>query len=309
MLKGRDTKGELTTRELLRVAAGLAWCRPLVPYPGWCFDQDWNNPSLGFQLRRILWEHSCTQQLDEPLIMKWYHRIKFRCLLGNDTSKQLYVGGCIDPNEFALLDELLEPGMTFIDVGANEGLYSLFASRKVGEIGTVWAFEPSPRECGRLRANLELNDLENVEVFAMALGAEEGDAELSVAGFGHEGHNTLSSFVYDIELLEKAPVTLRRLDEVADQKSLRRVDVIKIDVEGAEVQVLQGASSVLTEMHPIIIVEAHDDALRTQGSSVDEMVSILRSSGYTIEGFDTQTGRLAQIEELQPGRNLVATPP
>lgn len=303
-----NAEGKLTPDELLRMAADLAWCRPIGPYPGWLFDCEWHNSSLEFQLRRVIWEHARRLRMPEPLLMEWHHGTRVRCFLGNDTSKQLYVGGCIDPNEFAFLDDILRPGMTFLDIGANEGLYSIFASRKVGESGEVWAFEPSPREFRRLHANLALNECANVEEFDLALGDREGEAQLAVAGFGHEGQNTLSSFVYDIEILERMPVAVHRLDEIASRKGLERLDVVKIDVEGSEVRVLKGASAALTDFRPVVIVEAHDRALRTQDNSVEELLELLRSFEYTVNSFDPDTGSLGPVESCQMGLNVVAIP-
>ena len=74
----------------------------------------------------------------------------------------------------------LEPGMTFRDAGANEGIYSVFAARLLGAEGTVWAFDPSQRELSRLARNLELNDLQ-VRVFPVALADQTGQAEMMVA--------------------------------------------------------------------------------------------------------------------------------
>ncbi len=132
--------------------------------------------------------------------------------------------------------------------------------------------------------------------------------QLVVAGFGHEGQNTLSSFVYDIELLERIPVVVRRLDEIASHKGLERLDVVKIDVEGSEVQVLKGASTVLNDLRPVVIIEAHDQALRTQDNSVKELLELLCSLGYTVNTFDPDTGSLGPVESCQMGLNVVAIP-
>ena len=66
-------------------------------------------------------------------------RTSLRLHLGNDVSRQIFIAGCYDPNEFAFLDRYLRPGMTFIDAGANEGVYTVFAAQRVGSEGCVWA--------------------------------------------------------------------------------------------------------------------------------------------------------------------------
>jgi precorrin-6B methylase 2 len=81
--------------------------------------------------------------------------------LGNDLSRCLYVGGTYEPMSSCFFPKL-QPGMTFIDVGANDGLYSLFAAKRVGPTGTVLALEPDRREFARLERNLRLNRLANI---------------------------------------------------------------------------------------------------------------------------------------------------
>ena len=81
----------------------------------------------------------------------------------------MYIHDRLDPNEFAFLDSVLKEGMVFIDAGANEGLYSLFASQYVGPSGRVFSFEPSQREFQRLECNIRLNGLRNVQAVQTAL--------------------------------------------------------------------------------------------------------------------------------------------
>src|SRR5579862_7898796 len=167
--------------EALAAAKQLAFVRPLVRYPGWNFGADWDNPDLAFQMRRQIWEAFHQRGLEVPLPFEWYDGLRLNLYLGNDLSRQLYVGGCSEPNEFAFLNSVLAPGMVFIDAGANDGLYTLFAARRVGSAGVVWAFEPSRREYARLEENLKLNQLENVRPFQIALADQNGEADLSVA--------------------------------------------------------------------------------------------------------------------------------
>ena len=136
--------------DVLRIAEALTFVRPLTPYPNWYFDVDWQNTDLGYRIRRSIWTYFSRRKTFAALDVPWYGGGKLRMYLGNDQSRQQFVAGCLDPNEFALLDKLLTPGMVFLDVGANEGFYTVFASRCVGETGCVWAFEPSRREMEHL---------------------------------------------------------------------------------------------------------------------------------------------------------------
>jgi FkbM family methyltransferase len=300
--------GDLHESELLRLARELAWTRPLVPYPGWHFDADWDNPQLAFRLRREIWQYFQQRRLQVPLVVNWYFGLRFHLYLSNDLSKQLYIAGCFEPNEFAFLDRVLAPDMTFIDVGANDGLFTLFAGRRVGPAGHVWSFEPSQREFIRLRRNMQLNDLGNVRTFQLALAHCHGQAEMKIADDEHSGQNTLGAFAYPIDLVRRESVTTCRLDDLVQQDYLRQIDIIKLDVEGAELSVLTGAAGVLREQRPLLLMEVNDNALRLQGTSAPALVDFLQSHDYEIHGFDPTTGQPLPAAQTELGDNVIAMP-
>src|SRR5439155_6488828 len=139
--------------------------------------------------------------------------------------------------------------------------FTLFAAQRVGPTGQVWAFEPSQREFVRLQRNLQLNHLGNVRALKMALANCGGQAELKVADDEHSGQNTLGDFAYQIELARHEQVPTKRLDGLVQENALRRLDVLKLDVEGAELSVLTGARAVLREQRPVLLLEVNDNAL------------------------------------------------
>jgi FkbM family methyltransferase len=294
--------------DVLRIAAALAVVRPLTPYSNWYFDADWQNPDLGYRVRRSIWTYFSRRKKPGALDIPWYDSLKLRIYLGNDISRQQYVAGCIDPNEFALLDKLLAPGMVFIDAGANEGFYTVFASYRVGKTGIVWAFEPSKREMERLTANVELNGLANVRSFPVALADEDTNAGLLIAGDEHSGHNTLGQFVHESELSGRESVPLRRLDNLVRENALKRLDFLKIDVEGAEWRVLAGALGALRLFRPMILLEVSDSSLKAQGSSRDELIQFLESQAYRLYLFDSSTGLPVPAFEGRYGANMLAVP-
>jgi FkbM family methyltransferase len=299
----RYTEGEIVT-----LAEALATLRPLVPYPRWHFDSDWANPDLAFQFRQWLWQYFNTRQAEGAVVVGWHHGTRLRLYLGNDLSRQIYIAGSVDPNEFAFLDRFLQPGMTFLDIGANEGIYSVFAARRVGAEGTVWAFEPSRRELDRLRCNLELNGLK-VRVFPLALADSAGHADLRVAGYEHEGQNTLGAFAYTgVELARTEPVDLMRLDDVVEQNPLGRLDAIKVDVEGAELRLFQGATATLRRFRPVLLFEVSDAALRLQGASCEALFDHLRSQQYDLYAFDRHSGLPAPATPGAHTENMIAVP-
>jgi FkbM family methyltransferase len=296
-----------TEKEVITLSESLATLRPLVPYPKWQFDADWANPDLAFLLRNRLWQYFSDRRREAPVAAPWHYGTRLCLYLGNDLSRQIYVAGCIDPNEFAFLDRVLQPGMTFLDAGANEGVYTVFAAARLGREGTVWAFEPSQREISRLRRNLDLNKL-SPRVFPVALADRSGQAEMSVAGFGHEGLNTLGTFVHEIEESRKEVIQLARLDDVISENPLPRLDVIKIDVEGAELKLLHGAAATLQRYRPLILFEASDRALKHQGSSREELLEYLRGQDYELYFFDPYSGLPAPATAGAYSDNMIAAP-
>uniref|UniRef100_Q02BC2 Methyltransferase FkbM family n=1 Tax=Solibacter usitatus (strain Ellin6076) TaxID=234267 RepID=Q02BC2_SOLUE len=284
-----DALSAKSQEELIAIAESITCLRPLVPYPNWRFDADLTNPDLAFQLRRWVWEHSDTQKLEIPVVTPWHSGTRLRLFLGNDTSRQIYVAGCIDPNEFAFLDRFLQPGMTFLDAGANEGIYSIFAAKRVGRHGIVWAFEPSTRELSRLQHNLDLNQL-TARIFPLALADCSTRAELTIAGYNHAGQNTLGAFVYDVEIEKKDLVEVRTLDEILEKNPLARLDLMKVDVEGAELRLFHGAVTTLRRYRPVLLFEVAENSLQHQGASRRAVLDFLRGQDYLISNFDGHTG-------------------
>jgi FkbM family methyltransferase len=306
LLSGAPALGRLYARLVAR--RGLR----LERYPGWTFGAEYYiERSWGALRRGVLWEHAVEHRLEVPLTVGWYDGLKVDVMLGNDHSLCLYVSGTFEPNEFHFLGQILKPGMTVLDVGANEGLYTLFSASRVGPAGRVVAFEPSSRERRKLQHNVTRNRLANVTVVPSAVGSSEGTAALQIASGVHSGHNTLGALVYDdAPAVGVEHVPVERLDAVIDRLGVARVDVIKIDVEGAEMHVLEGARGTLASQRPILMVEANDDALRAQGASTAALFAFLRNElDYAILIFSPVTGGVEPLgEDSSASANIVAVP-
>src|SRR6266404_4023440 len=253
------------------LAASYAWFwAPRAPRlgvrPGWRFAEEYYPQQRWLARRRgALWEAARETGVRVPLSVRWHSGTTVNVTLGNDNSLCLYVCGSFEPNEFAFLDRALKPGMIFVDVGANDGYYTLFAARRVGPSGRVVAAEPSSRERAHLQRNLGRNGLDNVTVVPAAIGADTGLADLHLAHGVHAGHNTLGGFAHDdVERASLERVPIEPLDSVIARLGLARVDFVKIDVEGAEARVIAGACNLLTSMRPLMLIEVNDKALRAQ---------------------------------------------
>jgi FkbM family methyltransferase len=294
--------------ELIALAESMAILRPLAPYPKWRTDAEAHNPDFAFQLRRWFWQYFHDRQREAPLVVPWHAGTRLRLFLGNDLSSQIYIAGCFEPNEFAFLDRILRPGMTFLDAGANEGIYTIFAARRLGREGTVWAFEPSRREVERLHYNVGLNELAS-RIFPLALADFNGQAELTVGGYEHPGLNTLGAFANQaVEMERKELVEVRRLDDVISDSPPPRIDVMKLDVEGAELRLLRGAVSTLECYRPVVLFEVSESSLRLQDSSSEELVGFLRARKYLIHTFDRSTGLAVPAAPGVFSDNMIGVP-
>jgi FkbM family methyltransferase len=199
----------------------------------------------------------------------------------------------------------------FVDVGANDGYYTLFAARRVGSPGKVVAIEPSTRERVHLRRNIARNRLDNVTVVPIALGACHQVSALRLAHGVHAGHNTFGSFAHEgVQADNLEQVDVETLDATATALGMDRIDFIKIDVEGAEASVIDGARRVLSTMRPMILLEINDTALRAQGSSAEALLSTLRAEfGYDVLVFSPSTGMIEWLADGVPlSANVVAVP-
>ena len=254
-------------------------------YPGWSLGIGLDSPELLIRIRRKAWSRA-----RHPFTISWLDGLRVRVSTLDETLRCLFVTGYYEPNEFMLVGKILKPGMTFIDVGANLGLYTLFAAKKVGSEGVVLALEPSSREFQKLRANVELNKLSNVRLLQGGASDSASEGELLVAVEEYAGLNTLGAFGYDIASHRKEVVRLERLDDIVLREGLKQVDLLKMDIEGAEWFALQGAVETLQKFRPILFLEVSDRMLKHQDCSSSQIWEFLVGLGYRFFAFDDHTG-------------------
>jgi len=200
----------------------------------------------------------------------------------DDISRTILVSrqGRWEPKVWAAIASGLSAGAVFFDVGAHIGYDSLKGARLVGEKGRVVAFEPNPNTLVILRSNIEASGAHNIIVQPIACT----DAETTLTLFdstpgGNSGSSSLSRANAGAR---SRPYTVRGrpIDDVVGELGLSRVDVIKADVEGAELLVLRGAAQTLRRFHPVLILEVVPRQLRNMNASVEELEAFIKASGY-----------------------------
>jgi FkbM family methyltransferase len=161
--------------------------------------------------------------------------------------------GCYEPDTVALLGSLLEPGSVYVDVGAHVGHHVLIGSARVGPEGRVYAFEADPLTFRELSRNVKINHCNNVTLNNVALADSSGQATFFLADVSLSAANSLGKTAHTSE--KNITVNVSTLDDYFAQCRPSRVDVIKADVEGAELLVVRGAVSTLRRYQPFLVLE------------------------------------------------------
>jgi len=198
-------------------------------------------------------------------------------------------------SELEFIISVLRPGMTFLDVGANAGLYSIPAAKKV-QHGKVYAFEPSAWTYELLTKNARLNKVGNLEAARSAVGDYTGEATLQVNVPGKDGLNTIGKPVHEdseIAGTEKVPITT--LDDFLRQHAVSPVDVMKVDVEGAELMVFRGAKGLLAKSDAPLILYESGVLTKGLGYHPVETMWLLEQCGYSFFSIDSSGGRIAKL--------------
>ncbi len=220
--------------------------------------------------------------------------VSLRLAARGATAADFWSGLWWERGALAFTLSVLEPGMTFFDIGANSGLFALAAARRMGS-GKVYAFEPCQWTYQLLEHNLRLNAADNVTAIRMALGDHIGEAVLQVHAPGDEGRNTIGKQLDpDSRLLGEERVPLTTLDFFLEANAISRVDAMRVDVEGAELPVFRGAKSLLERRDaPLILYTGYGLHTRGFGYHPVETMWRLGDCGYSLFVLDCETGRVA----------------
>jgi FkbM family methyltransferase len=199
--------------------------------------------------------------------------------------------GTYEPSFYQPFVERIKPGMVILDIGAHVGLFTLGAAKRVGPRGKVYSFEPAPATFELLRRQICLNGWrDRVE----AVRCVVSDVVGTVPFYAHGTSMAASLCRENVELLNPerlaAPACRHDVASVTiDALCLERKiapDVVKIDVEGAELRVLRGARNILETGQVVILCEIHPQQTVNCGSSAAELESFLAKFGYTVERLD-----------------------
>jgi FkbM family methyltransferase len=215
--------------------------------------------------------------------------------------------GLMGTDEIELLQRFVQTDSRIADVGANQGIYTLFLARQAS-LGHVYAFEPDPTLFASLEANVRRNHVENVTLFNAAAASEPNRLTLQPGRLNRGDNRIISDVSAGAGTIEVEAIALDQVIPASD------LDLLKIDVQGFELNVLRGATQLLQQNHAVVIVlEFWPFGLRKAGSTPEELLDFLHKAGFSIFRYSNPakrelfTYRSADWNQASQFCNLVAT--
>jgi FkbM family methyltransferase len=212
----------------------------------WVLASGW----LGSAARRILGRRVWTIEGGQGAGLKF-----------SDIRNPEYILGSSELPVQEALARQIRPGDVFYDVGANLGFFSVIAAKLVGPTGQVYSFEPVTENAASIRLNAGLNKLPNLTPFELAVGSHAGNLELLLSDW-NGGASLSPAAVKPTEAVARRTVRVVALDDFIAEQRLRPPTFVKIDVEGFELEVMQGMAKTIAACQPTLLFEV-DDGDRT----------------------------------------------
>jgi FkbM family methyltransferase len=260
------------------------------------------------ELRRLYFRTLLARRAPHPIVCV-HDGLKLNLSSGSVLAESLYVGSGFEDRELRCMLSNAGPGMTVFDIGANIGLYSILLGRAVGASGRVWGFEPYPPVASYFKQNIIANSLGNVTMVDRAVSDREGNADFYVFDDGQDVYNSLGAAERPAEGLRstkriKVPVTC--LDTFAAEAGISSIDLLKVDVEGAEEKVLRGGQHLLKQSKGVLVlVEAYPPSAEQCECSVPRMVEMMTNWGFSAFEVSDDGGLVRVDGNLIRGTSIV----
>ena len=250
--------------------------------------------------------------LDQPVLFTDRFNVQYLLYPSDNLYDRYYNHGYSEVAEQDFCASYIKPGMTAFDVGANYGMYTMLLSKLVG-LGQVHAFEPEQWNFYRLQCNLVINRCKNVKAHPCAVFSSTGEVTLNVfqkEQFGWHTLGTPNMVVGGQRVLPNTKCRVRSvsLDEYCDQNRIARIDFLKVDVEGAELDVFQGARRLLRHGRiECVLFEISKPMIEGMGHEPVEIFDFLRGFGMSLHAI--AAGGTLSPAPVEPGasyQNFVA---
>ncbi len=234
--------------------------------------------------------------------------LAFYCALDEHISSQVFWRGSYSTDQLPVLRELLKPGMVFLDAGANKGEFTVFAA-KYTKGGKVLAFEPVERNIEDLKANVAANGFKHVQLIRKGLGKKSGERmiyNMDGASGGEWNEGTFTLYPRPGLDSQYSSIPIVALDDFVRDEGIDRIDVMKIDIEGGELEMLEGAKEAIRRWKPAILIEVNSVTSRAAGYDQGEIIRLLEGWGYRCARIGRK-GKTSPVgeKELRDFQNLL----
>ena len=194
--------------------------------------------------------------------------------------------GLYERKKTKIFKKKIKPNMTVIDVGAHKGYFSFFTARLMKGTGKIYAIEPEPRNCFWIKKGILANGYKNINIHRIALSNLNGKTLLYKGK--KSGHHSIKRNMG----LGSTVIETKKLDDLLNENNIQKLDFLKIDVEGAEVEVLEGAQHTLNQADLKITIDLHKRIDR------EKLYNILHSNNFRIYKFHKKKARIIDKEEF-----------
>lgn len=224
--------------------------------------------------------------------IKFKKKIKLELCIDDWIQQQLYLFNTYEECELKFLENTLKPGDTFIDIGANIGLYSLTAASIVTESGKVIAFEPFPKNYEKLSKHIRINSFKNISIEKLAISDKAGTITIYINE--KEQNCGMASTIEQI-YTAKETIQATTLDEYLLQHPQSQLHFIKMDIEGGELKALQGMQQTLKKYSPTLLIEFDEQILTQAKLCKEDIINFLKKFNYKLY-FLTTDGKLTETK-------------
>lgn len=159
--------------------------------------------------------------------------------------------GIYEYKKMKLFKKLVKPNMTILDIGVNKGYFSLLSAKLMKDKGNILSFEPDPDNCKWIKKSIAANNYKSIRLFQIALFNKNGKKTFFKGA--KSGHHSLIKN----SGLGSTTIQTQKLDDFIDEENITKINLIKIDVEGADIEVLEGAQKLLKNQSPKLIIDIH----------------------------------------------------
>ncbi len=247
------------------------------------------------RIMRSLFRHASGQ----ATINDFDGKLRMRLDLSEHMQRRIFWVGYYNREIVALLDRVVRPGMVIADVGANIGEITLVAANRTTSSGQIIAFEPMSRIADQLEENIRENGLSWAVAVRLGVSNRTGEARIyqpSRVDSGEPNRGLGTLYPNEVGARPSQTIALTTLDSYFEEHPVERLDIIKIDIEGAELACLEGARNTLMRYTPTIIIEIQAETSANAGYKQSDILELLSGLGY---GFQ-RIGHGGSLEPIDP---------